>query len=339
MLPLVTIIIPTYGNNKIVFDAINSALSQTYANIECIVVNDYSEKNKIEFKLCQFCKKNNIKYIFNKTNLGYKKNFDFCWSLANGKYVMILHHDDIMYKNIIEEYIKILESNIEIGAISCKTMKNYNNKLFKQNSINKQNITHEIYDTNNFIDLYLTKGHPEIASLMIKTELVQKREPLKFYHENMQFYDDYCLWIDLSIKTKIAIVYNHLLIRRINENQSGAKVRKNGLQNKNDYFDLMLQYIEWINEKVKNKYVDKTKLNDWIKITLSLYYLSYPTKINKNKLFAMLKKLNIFTYYSFNIFKIFINICLNIPYPLDYYLFNFAKSIKKILCLNKIFYK
>ena len=43
--PLVSIIIPVYNGANFVADAIRSALSQTYKNIEIIVVNDGSSED------------------------------------------------------------------------------------------------------------------------------------------------------------------------------------------------------------------------------------------------------------------------------------------------------
>jgi len=62
--PLVSIIIPVYNGENYVKDAIDSALTQTYKNIEIIVVNDGST-DKTEQILHLYGTK--IRY-FNKTN-------------------------------------------------------------------------------------------------------------------------------------------------------------------------------------------------------------------------------------------------------------------------------
>ena len=47
-LPLVSVIMPTYNHGKFIGKAIESALSQSYKNLELIIVDNYSEDNTEE---------------------------------------------------------------------------------------------------------------------------------------------------------------------------------------------------------------------------------------------------------------------------------------------------
>lgn len=63
--PLVTILIPVYNGSDYVSDAIESALAQTYKNIEILVVNDGSnDENATEKIVLSYGEK--VKYIKKK---------------------------------------------------------------------------------------------------------------------------------------------------------------------------------------------------------------------------------------------------------------------------------
>ena len=59
-LPLVTCGFTTFNAQKTILRAINSAINQTYKNIEIVVVDDYSEDNTYKI-LRELSNENNIK--------------------------------------------------------------------------------------------------------------------------------------------------------------------------------------------------------------------------------------------------------------------------------------
>lgn len=108
--PLVSIIIPVYNGEKYLQEAVDSALSQTYQNIEIIIVNDGSIDSTDEIaKTYQTNHPDKIRY--------YKKENGGCASALNqgiakmqGEYFSWLSHDDVYLSNKIEHQIQIIES-------------------------------------------------------------------------------------------------------------------------------------------------------------------------------------------------------------------------------------
>lgn len=104
--PLVSVIIPCYNYGKYLAESIESAIYQTYKNIEIIVIDDGSTDNTRE--IVDEYKK--VKYIY-QTNKGIIETRNRCLKEANGKYLIMLDADDFLNENYVEETVKIAESN------------------------------------------------------------------------------------------------------------------------------------------------------------------------------------------------------------------------------------
>jgi len=112
VLPKVSIIIPVYNGENYVALAIDSALRQTYRNLEIIVVNDGSKDNTD--KICRSYG-NRIKYI-KKENGGVSTALNVGIENMTGEYFSWLSHDDLYYPNKVEVEIDYLIKNKLLGT-------------------------------------------------------------------------------------------------------------------------------------------------------------------------------------------------------------------------------
>lgn len=106
--PKVTIIIPVYNGANFLSQAIESALSQTYENLEIIVVNDGSSDNG-ESERVALAYKDKITY-YSKPNGGVSSALNFALERMNGEWFSWLSHDDLYYPEKIEKQIEFLNS-------------------------------------------------------------------------------------------------------------------------------------------------------------------------------------------------------------------------------------
>lgn len=90
--PLASVIIPTYNREKYIKRAIESALNQTYRNIEIIIVNDGST-DKTKEVLQPYFTDQRIHYIYQE-NQGVSKARNNGIKVAKGKYIALLDSDD-----------------------------------------------------------------------------------------------------------------------------------------------------------------------------------------------------------------------------------------------------
>lgn len=107
-LPLVSIVIPVYNGANYLRNAIDSALGQTYKNIEVLVVNDGSNDNGQTEKIV-LSYGNKIKY-YKKSNGGVATALNLGIEKMRGEYFSWLSHDDVYLENKISREISILSS-------------------------------------------------------------------------------------------------------------------------------------------------------------------------------------------------------------------------------------
>lgn len=102
--PMVSIVIPVYNGSNFLREAVNSALSQTYKNLEVIVVNDGSTDDTEEIALSYG---DRIRY-FAKENGGTSTALNLAIENMRGDYFSWLSHDDLYYPNKIERNVEAL---------------------------------------------------------------------------------------------------------------------------------------------------------------------------------------------------------------------------------------
>ena len=90
----VSVCTPVYNGGDYIEQTIRSILAQTYENFQLIVCDNCSTDNTEE--IVRSFKDPRIFYNRNERNLGLVGNANRCLELAEGDYVHILHHDDIM---------------------------------------------------------------------------------------------------------------------------------------------------------------------------------------------------------------------------------------------------
>ncbi|MBP3821315.1 glycosyltransferase family 2 protein [bacterium] len=115
----VSIIIPCYNKGKYVKDAIESALHQTYQNIEIVCVNDASTDDSGEI-LKEFSKKYEIKLIENENNMGVVYSRNCAIEASSGDYILPLDADDTIEPSYVEKAAEILNSRPDIGVVYCQ---------------------------------------------------------------------------------------------------------------------------------------------------------------------------------------------------------------------------
>lgn len=120
--PAITIFIPTYRRPQLLKRAIESALAQTYANIQ-VIVSDNHSNDETQSIAAEFLKKNrNFKYFRQGENIGMMSNYLFGLSQIKTDYFSILSDDDILLPQYCEEAMDAFTKHPEIAFFAGSTI-------------------------------------------------------------------------------------------------------------------------------------------------------------------------------------------------------------------------
>ena len=100
-IPLISVIVPCFNQGEFLEECVNSVLSQTFVNWECIIIDDGStdETKSISIRLSE--KDSRIKYL-SKKNGGLSHTRNFGIQNARGEYILPLDADDYLSDNYLQ---------------------------------------------------------------------------------------------------------------------------------------------------------------------------------------------------------------------------------------------
>ncbi len=115
---LVSIIIPCYNHANLLREAVESVVSQTYQNWECIIVNDGSTDDTSNFTnyLIQLYPQKALRLI-DKPNTGPADSRNVGVQNSSGKLILFLDADDKIHPKFLEECVEVLSAKPNVGFV------------------------------------------------------------------------------------------------------------------------------------------------------------------------------------------------------------------------------
>lgn len=107
MLPLISIIMPIYNADKFLAKSLDSILNQSFQEYELILLNDGSKDNSSAIAKEYAQRDKRITFI-DKENEGVSKTRNRGIDICQGKYVMFVDSDDIIYEISLERVTEAL---------------------------------------------------------------------------------------------------------------------------------------------------------------------------------------------------------------------------------------
>lgn len=213
--PLVSVVCLCYNHKQFLEEAILSVISQTYSEIEIIIVDDFSSDKSREGIVALQDQYQSLQIILQTENKGNCKSFNEGLVLAKGKYVIDFATDDVMLPNRVEEQVNYFEtlsndygviySNSEFIDSQGKFLGLYSDEKLPQGNVFSDVLSRHIY---------------EPSSMMVKTDFFKE---IGGYNEALA-YEDFDFVLRTSRQKKVGYIDKVLTKRRKSDNSHSTKL-------------------------------------------------------------------------------------------------------------------
>lgn len=293
---LVSVIIPMYNAEKYIKKAIDSILSQSYKNIEIIIVDDCSTDNS--YKIVEAINDNRIQLYKNKINSKISKTLNFALSKTNGEFIARMDADDISIENRLEKQIEYLNKNenLDFCSTAIRFFGEKEQELFYSQDLQR------IKDT-------ILTGSPFCHASTVFRYRIKKN---LFYKDEFTTAEDLDLFSRLLKQNIIGGNLNEILyLYRITGNQTIFKKDENNkiIENKTQksiHFKIIRKNIRYIYstnfkfpnlEECEDLFMRKNRIKNISELKKLAKYIRYLNKNRKKKFYSAQAFNKIFYYH------------------------------------------
>ena len=122
-MPKVSVIVPVYQAEKYLHRCIDSILSQTFTDWECILVDDGSPDRS--GAICdEYAQKEDRIRVIHKENGGVSSARNVALGIITGKWLTFVDSDDCLYPNALQRWVEVAEQN-NLDLIQCHFNREY----------------------------------------------------------------------------------------------------------------------------------------------------------------------------------------------------------------------
>ena len=200
MVPLVSVVIPTFNRWPLVAEAVNSVLAQSHRDCEVIVVDDGST----DATASQLAKLASRLKLFVTERRGVSAARNFGVSQSRGHYIAFLDSDDLWLRRKLERQTRFMDEHPEFHI--CQTDEIWIRKGVRVNPrAIHQKTSGDIFKRS--LELCLVSP----SAVMMTRALFDRTGG---FDEAFPVCEDYELWLRISAQHQVALVPDRLTIKR-----------------------------------------------------------------------------------------------------------------------------
>lgn len=245
--PLISVVIPVYNGQQFIGRALESVLSQSYSNIEILVIDDASEDKTIR-KVKKY-KDKRIELIRNVLNCGPAASRNIGLKKSRGKLIAFLDADDVWHPYKLEKQMRALTSRVDGAYTKCRVMVRGEHKkvIIPTSKHRSQGIYRESYI--------------KTPSVLVRKTCVNK---VRGFDEKLQVCEDWDFFMRLSRVCKLKYLDEVLVLIYPSRYRRSIKERRQDYRKFAQSCERMIE---------KHSDVMNTKLKAWYSYTIGVSYL------------------------------------------------------------------
>ena len=117
--PRVSVGVPVYNGEAHLEQALASIAAQTFQDYEVVICDNASTDRSAEICRSHAARDPRIRYHRNPENIGGDRNYNRCYELATGDYVLTLAHDDRLGPEYLEKTVGVMDASPDV--VFCHT--------------------------------------------------------------------------------------------------------------------------------------------------------------------------------------------------------------------------
>jgi len=211
--PKVSFVVPCYKLAHVLADCVNSIFSQTFSDLEILIMDDSSPDNTP--RVVRSLSDQRVRYIRNEENLGHLRNYNKGITLARGKYVWLISPDDRLRRaNILQRYVDIMDSHSGVGYVFCPAVGLHAGEETDLLNWSFHGAQDTIFQGHAFLKRLTQSNRVAAPAVMARKECYEK---LSLFPEDMPYAGDWYMWGVFALHYDVAYVAEPMVCYRLHD--------------------------------------------------------------------------------------------------------------------------
>ena len=211
MHPKVSFVVPCFRLAHLLGDCVGSILSQTYSNLEVIVMDDCSPDETASVAASFHDPR--VRYVRNERNLGHLRNYNAGIALAQGEYVWMISADDrLRARYVLERFVGVMDREPAVGFVFCPAI--VFDGTTEGDVVSSHGPSDQVFRRREFLKPLLQSNCVPAPAGMVRRSAYEKTG---LFPLDLPFAGDWYLWLALATYFDVAYFAEPMVHYRVHD--------------------------------------------------------------------------------------------------------------------------